>query len=314
MGGVVSSVTDSLFGGSKSKSRQSSTPVDLTPEEFEGLRGPVVEQLQNLFAQGGGQTFPGATTAPITGNEQQLLDQLMQTSGQPSQATQAGQNFLQSLITGGQALTPVSAMGTGTPVGQENPFLAGAIEAAQRPLIENFQDVVAPALRAQFTTAGQQIQGQGSSPFQLAAARAQSGLANALGDIGAELAFQDLAQRQQLGSQEFQQGRALQTQQELAGRGQQLDAVSQAAGIDRQQLESVLANLEAQALPRMIEQLGIERGLEEFRRREEQLLQAIQLAGGLAGPNIAQRSVGRSSASESPGLLGGFGSFVGNFF
>lgn len=267
-----------------------------------------------MFTQGGGQVAPGPFAAPITGAEQQLLGQVQQQATQPSAAAQAGQSFLQQLLSGqGQGLTTVGEMGAGTPQGQENPFLAQAIQTAQRPVIQALTEDIAPALRAQFTTAGQQIQGQGSSPFQLAAARAQSGTADALGDIATNLAFQDFAQRQQLGSQEFQQARGLQTQQELQGRQQQLDAVSQASNLDRAQLENVLAGLEAQALPRLVEQLGIDRGLEEFRRREAQLLEAIQTAGTLASPNIAIASEGRSRATENPDLSQAIGSGIGAF-
>lgn len=327
---VLQGPVKSLFGGSESKQESRSDPKDMTPGEFTGLRPEIAQQFQNLFAQGGGQQFTGQTTAPITGPEQQLLDQTMQ-AGQPSQATQTGQNFLQNLLAGGQNIPQVdpealsvdpSQMQGGVATGQVNPFLQGAIDAAQRPLIENFQDVVAPALRAEFTNAGQQIGGQGSSPFHMAAARAQSGLANAMGDIGSEMAFQDLSQRQQLQSQEFQQLRDLMVGQELEGRGQditaqganqtaalqgrgqQLDAAGQAAGIDRQQLENTLATLEAQALPRMIEQLGIDRGMEEFRRREDQLLQALQMAGQLASPTVASVSRSTGTSETRPNIFG----------
>jgi len=327
---VLQGPVKSLFGGSSQKQKSRSDPKDMTPPEFTGMRPEIASQLQNLFSQGGGQTFQGQTAAPLGGNEQNLLSQLMQMTTQPSGATGAGQNFLQQLIQGGQGVgadplaslnVDPSAIQGGVAAGQVNPFLQGAIDAAQRPLIENFQDIVAPALRAQFTNAGQQIAGQGSSPFHMAAARAQSGLANAMGDIGANLAFQDLSQRQQLQSAEFQQLRDLMVGQELSGRGQdlsargqdmegqlrgrqqQLEAVSTAAGIDRQQLDGVLAALEAQALPRMIEQLGIDRGLEEFRRREDQLLQAIQMAGQLASPTVANVTRQGSSTSTSPNII-----------
>lgn len=322
-GGVASAVAGkALSGGSGGGGSRSSKPKDVTPTEFVGLRPDVADEIRNLFATGGGPGFAGSTTAPVSGTEQDILARI-NAATQPSDATTAGQNFLQQLIEGGginlPGLTDVQGIQGGTPTGQANPFLAQAIEAAQRPLVENFQDIVAPALRAEFTGAGQQIQGQGSSPFQEAAARAQSGLASAMGDIGTNLAFQDFAQRQALGSQEFQQLRDLITSQELTGRQQdlqaqtterqqQLEGVAQAANIDRQQLEGLLANLEAQALPRLVEQLGVDRGLEEFRRRQDQFLQALQMAAQVSSPTVA--TVGRTTTpsafrSEFGGALGG---------
>jgi hypothetical protein len=308
-------VRDTLFGRRETPSRQEPTRAEqVIPEAFEGLQQPVAGQISQLFQTGGGPTAPGPFAAGLGANEQQMLQMLQQQAQQPSGAMQAGQGFLQQLL-GGQ-LPSATAMQGGTPTGEVNPFLAAAIDAAQRPLIENFQDVVAPALRAQFTGAGQQIQGQGSSPFQMAAARAQGGLASAMGDIGSQMAFADLAQRQQLGSQEFQQARDLMTRE----RQQQLEAVPVASGVDRAQLENLLANLEAQALPRMIEQLGIDQGIEEFRRRQAQLMQAISMGGQLGSPTVATVGGGGvGGTAAQPGIFGpggalvsGFGQFLGN--
>lgn len=287
----------SLFGGSSSRQTQTSTPQDMTPPEFTGLRGDVAQQLQNIFASGGGAQFQGPTAAQLTGNEQGMLDQIMQMTSQPSGATQAGQDFLQNLLSGG-GVQPGATPG-GIDMSQANPFLQQAIEAAQRPLIEQYQEQIAPALRAQFTQAGQQLTGTGSSPFHMAAAREQAGMANALGDISTRMSAEDWAQRQGLASQEFQQQRAL----EMEGQQQRIAGAAQAANIDRSQLENVLAGLEAQALPRLIEQLGIDRGMEEFRRREEQLLQAIQMAGQLASPTVATVSRGESTQRSTPNIF-----------
>jgi hypothetical protein len=364
MGGI----TRTLFGSpSKQSSRQQSQSEgfqqsqsssaalarDMTPSQFTGMRGDIAGGLQGLIGSGGGAQFNQPFTAGVTGNENQLLQQIMGQATQGGPNLGASQDLLGQILSGqqmgtGPAFNPlmdVQGIQGGVAQGEMNPFLQQAIEAAQRPLVENFQDIVAPALRAQFTQAGQQIAGQGSSPFHMAAARAQSGLANAMGDIGTNMAFQDFAQRQALGSQEFQQLRDLMTGQELAGRGmqsqehqqdrsRQLDAVAQSQGVERAQFEQLLAGLEAQALPRLVEQYGIDQGLEEFRRREQQLLAALQMAGGLAAPtpvtdSVSQgTSVGRQTATSSgsssgvggtqgiiPGainsFMGGFGSFLG---
>lgn len=78
------------MGGSKSSS--SSKPVDMTPEAFKALQGPFGEVLGNMigkYTPGGVDAimggYKGPTTAPITGNEQNALNQINQT------ATKAGQ-------------------------------------------------------------------------------------------------------------------------------------------------------------------------------------------------------------------------------
>lgn len=337
MGGVVSGITKTLFGGgdNEQKSRSKSEAKDLTPGAFRDLRSPVSQQLQQIFASGGGPQPPqGQLAAPITGNEQQLLGQIQSNLLGGGVADEQQQNLLRELISGQQVGQgpafqnqgiDIQGIQGGVQQGQENPFLQQAIAAAQRPLIQEFENIVAPALRAQFTQAGQQIQGTGSSPFNEAAAQAQTGLANALGDISGRLAFQDFAQRQALQSDEFQQLRGLMTEQEAIqkrlqseefqrDRQRQLDAVSQAQGVDRAQLENLIAGLEAQALPRLVEQFGIDRGLEEFRRRQGQLLQAIQSAGALASPTpvVLSSSTSSGTSTTSPGLLGGLGAFMSN--
>lgn len=331
MGGVIDKVTDTLFGGSESKQKSKQTAQNLTPQPFQDLASPVSGQIRNLFSTGGGATAPGPYAAGVTGNESQLLNQLQTTLTQPSGTQQQGQNLLSEILTGqqvgagpsGQPLPGVGTIPGGINTGQENPFLQQAIAAAQRPLLAEFENTIAPALRAQFTQAGQQIQGQGSSPFQQAAADAQGNVLNALGDIAGRLSYQDFAQRQQLGSQEFQQLRELQTQQNLAQRAlqsdayqqerqRQIDALQTSTGVDRAQIENLIAGLEAQALPRLVEQYGIDQGLEEFRRRQGQLLEAIRLGGGFAGPTGVVTGTSTGGSRSSPGLLGGFGQFVGN--
>lgn len=263
MGGVVDSVTDTLFGSSGEPGRV----VDTTPQAFGELRRPTSDALRNILSGGGQQAFSGQMTAPVTGTEQQLLDQIMGQS-QPSGAAQQSMQTLEQAAAG-QGLSPDS-----------NPFLAATIQSAQRPLIEQFNDETLPGLRAQFAQAGQQIQGEGSSPFQMAQARASSGLANALGDVSTELSGQNFQQERQ----------------------RQLQAATAIPEVERAQLDQSMRALEAQALPRLVEQFGIDRGLEEFRRRQETLMQAIQLAGGLAQaqPQALQ------GTQPTGGLLGGF--------
>lgn len=269
MGGIADSVTDTLFGSSGERGRV----IDTTPEAFTELRDPTSNALRNILTGGGQQAFGGQTVSPITGNEQALLDRIFGQAQQPSSAQQQSLQTLEAAAAG-QGLTP-----------QSNPFLAATIEAAQRPLIEQFNEQTLPGLRAQFTRAGQQIQDQGSSPFDLATARASSGLANALGDVSTQLAGQN-----------FQ-----------AERQRQLQAATAIPEVERAQLDQTLRALEAQALPRLVEQFGIDRGLEEFRRRQQTLLQAIQLAGGLAQAQPQALQGTQPTGGLLGGLAAGFG-------
>jgi hypothetical protein len=260
MSGLVSSGRDMLFG----TSGRAPSVHDVTPSQFRDLRQPLADQFQALLAPGGIAGWQGATAAPMGGAEQDILSRIMGQMGQQPGTQQAQQTLMQTA--GGQFLDPAS-----------NPFLAASIEAAQRPLIQQFQEEVVPGMRADFTRAGQTVQGTGSSPFQMAAARASSGFADALGDIGTRMA-----------SENFQQERT-----------RQLQAASALPGVDRAQLESLMAGLEAQALPRMIEQMGIDRGMAEFQRQQNQLLQVLAMATGAASP----QPVSLPGTPAQPGMV-----------
>lgn len=261
------------FGSSKSKS----TPQDMTPEAFKALAGPVAAQLRNLFSTGGGPTFEGVPTvasgnnpfaAPVGQNESDILARLMGNLDASSASTGASRDLLTRTMSG--AFLP-GADGA-------NPFLGAAIEAAQRPLIEAFQREIIPNLRTSFTRAGQFIQPGQSSPFEEAAAIASSGLANSLADIGTKIGFQAFD----------------------AERGRQQTAATQLPQIEQAEIESTINVLQQQALPRLVEQFGIDRGLEEFRRRVDVLLQALGIGAGAAAPTVA-------NASKSSGFQFGVG-------
>lgn len=195
-----------------------------------------------------------------------------------------------------------------------NPFLQATIEAATRPIIEAFQENTLPRLRASFTDAGQFIQPQGSSPFDLAVARASSGLANAVGDTSAEISFANFNNALNILSNAFEsaQGRRfgafegeLDRQNQQASivaqlfenelnrasqnlqfeRNQQTIAASQLPAIDQGELNRVIQGLQASALPRLIQQQGVDTGLAQFNQQLTNLLSAIGISSDLTGAN-----------------------------
>lgn len=239
--------------------------VDVTPEEFVGLRGDLAGQIQSILGSGGGPTFQGDFTAGMSDQERQFLDQISQT-GQTSQASESAQGLMNQTIQG-DFLSPDS-----------NPFLQQSIEAAQRPVIQQFEQQAMPRLRSEFTQAGQRVQEGGSSPFDRAAGIAQQGLTQELGDISSEMAAQNYQQE----------------------RSNQMNAAQVAPQLDQAQLEQSISAMQASELPRMIEQQGIDRGLEEFQRQQQQLLDTINIGGSLAIPDT-------EALAGTQGMQGTFG-------
>ena len=270
IGDFLGDTKDFLFGSEERESQEQSGPVDVVPGEFRGLRAPVATSLEGLIggplAQGGGSpSGESILTAPITDQESQLVSQL----GQGNPLLGAAQGLIGDTISG-KFLDP-----------QSNPFLLDTIRAAQRSTIEGFQDVALPRFQRGFAAAGQNVGPGGSSAFDRAAAIATRGLTNTLGDIATNIAGQN-----------FQ-----------AERGRQTQAISQVSELSSAEVNNSIQQLQAVALPRLIEQFGINQGTTEFNRRIDILLQALGVAQKLPLVQTAQEATASSSGSVSNPIL-----------
>lgn len=251
----------SIFGGSSQQA--TNKPVDLTPAEFTDLRAPLAGSLKGLLDSGGGPQYDGPLYSPITGNEQSTLDQLTATTGPGTGRS----NLLADTIAGKYLPGQDGA----------NPYLQDAIKAAQRTNLEGLTETLTRSLPGRFTAAGQMVQsnagGQGgSSAFDRAAAIATRGVANANADIATNMS-----------ANAYESERNRQTQ---------------AVQLDQAEVDTTIKNLQAQALPRMIQELGIERGLSLFQQRTAALLDILKTIGSVSSPHIAQEG---QSTGETQG-------------
>jgi hypothetical protein len=253
-----------LFGGSESTSK----PVDATPDDVAKLRQNAADAFTSFFKNKGGPQYTGPLVAQLGGNEQQLLDMLMQDAGGSS----GRQGLLASTIAG-------DFLSNG------NPFLQQAIQSAQRPTADALSEVLSRQLPSQFTQAGQMVS-SGSFADRLVGGNAAPGGSSAF-DRASALAFgkgsqalSDIATNMSFGAYEAERGRQ-----------------QQAIQLSQQEVETTMANLQAQALPRLIEDLGIERGIELFKQRSQELLAAF----GSLGQIGALTNIGQQQKSESFG-------------
>lgn len=245
-------------GTSSSTSAASSTPSDLNP--FANIRNAFSGTLTNLLS-GGLNAFatPGPYVAPITGGETDVLSQLNNQTGPGTARAQ----YINDVLTGKYL--------PGQP--GSNPFLDAAIREAQRPTLEGLSETLDRSLPGKFTQGGQIVDrgtGGGSSAFDRAAAIASRGAANALAGIATNLSA---------GNFEAERGRQ-----------------NQAVALDQAEVDTTVKNLQAQALPRLIQDLGIQRGLDEFKTRIASLLQLLATLGGVTAANIAQTSTSTSQS------------------
>jgi hypothetical protein len=117
--------------------------------------------------------FPGSTVVPFAPQTETALQGVEQRATMGSPLTAAGQKGILETAMGGYL--------------GENPALQGAIDAASRGMVRNFQEAVAPGIDSQFSRAGR----YGSNMMQNAQDSAQENLATGLRDVASQLAYRD---------------------------------------------------------------------------------------------------------------------------
>lgn len=261
---------------SHAESQSTSNPVDLTPEAFKAMQPGLAESLMNWFTGGNPTLTPeggGFGGGGASGTWAQYGTQNFSTP------ESSNEQALRSLLmgdamgdTGRQSLLMDTMAGKYTDP-NTNPFLNDYIKAAQRTTLEGLTETLERSLPGRFTQAGQFVQTGGSSAFDRAAAIATRGAANAMGDIATNIGYNAYQ-----GERNLQQGAIQASQQET---------------------QTTIANLTAQGLPRIIQQYGIDKGLEIFQTQLAGILDALKTAAALAQPTIGQESQSTSVADSS---------------
>jgi len=263
-----------------------------------GIGGNEQSILDLLMAQTGGGT--GGTTAGPTAGAQSYLQNVLNGQYMPEGASQGGlTNFAQMLQ--GASQTPGYA---GT-MEEMNPFLKASIEAAQRPTLQGLEETLSRTLPGRFTEAGQFKQPGSSSAFDRAAAIATRGASDSMADIATNLSY---------ATYEAERGRTFEAQEGARARedaalkseldrlftgrenerGRQNEAAGLTSTLQTQEVDNLVKNLQAQALPRLIQEYGIERGMEQFNNQVNTLLATLGIAQGVTAPTI-----GNSQKSSS---------------
>jgi hypothetical protein len=257
----MSGIKDMLFGSKAQKSKV----VDTTPDAYKALRAPVAGGISDLIGQGGG-TYDGPLVAGLSDDERSILDTIFKSFGGATTAgTDAARGTLMDTA-GGKYLAPES-----------NPYLAATIEAAQRSTRDAFKNDILPSLKERFTMAGHTIAPSGSSPFEEAFAKTSGNYLNTLADIATSISGQNYD----------------------AERTRQVAAASALPEIDAADLSRVTTALQQIALPRLVEQYGIEQGQKLFTERMNRLLELLSI--GAQASSGAQAKL--EGAPRSPGLI-----------
>lgn len=273
----MTQVLQQLFGGSTTNQASTSNQTNYTDPSLSALSPTLASSLSSLLSSLQGSTNnanPSSITpvaqAPLTSQEQSLLNTI---PGQVGPGT-ASAGWINSVLQGNYLPGGANA----------NPALAGTITAAQRPTLDNLTQTLTQDLPGRFAAAGQQLQpnspgstGGGSSAFDNAAALAFQSAANTSTDIASNVA-----------NNEYNTG--VQTQ-------------TAAAGLDQNEVNQTISALQASALPRLIQQNGIDEGLSLFQSQVTNLLQTLQTIGGVAAPTLAANSQSSGTATSSKGIV-----------
>lgn len=224
--------------------------------------------------------YQGPLTAALRPEEQELLDQLQ---GQATGRITSPSEDLLTRTIGGEFLP--ADMDAAELEKYINPFLQAQIEQAQRPTFQGLESTLSRTLPGRFTEAGHFTNPQGSSAFDREARLAALDAQQTAGDMATDLSFQ---------TYDAERGRQFTRRENERGRQQQ--AAVDLPGVNRQEVDTTIEALKGAALPRLIEELGIERGMEEFNNRINNFLTTLGLAAGVTAPKIAQE--GKSSGSQ----------------
>lgn len=259
-----------IFGGSETNQQSTSvsTPINFTDPALKGLAPDLAASLKALIGSYGSigndpNAGVGSPTpqAGLTGQEGSLLSKL----ANPGADAAA---YIKDVL-GGKYLP-------GQP--GANPFFDAAVRAAQRPTLEGLTETLTRALPGRFTANGQFIQPNtggdgGSSAFDRAAAIATRGAANAVGDIATNM-----------GNQAYTTERQNQ---------------NVAAGLDQTQVDTTIKALQASALPRLIQQNGLDQGLALFQQQTQNLLNLLKTIGAVQAPQIANQTTSQSTGTNT---------------
>lgn len=267
----------SLFGGSEQSSTQqsTSTPVNLTNPALSGLAPDLASSIRKLLGSFEATQAAGPQPTPqagVTAQEQNMLDTIGSQVGPGTDSAQ----YIKSVLSGNYLPGQPGA----------NPFFDAAVRAAQRPTLEGLEETLGRVLPGRFTQAGHLIQANtgdqgGSSAFDRAGAIATRGAANAIGDIATNM-----------GNTQFTNERNQQTE---------------AAKLDQAQVDQTIKGLQASALPRLIQQNGLDQGLALFQQQTANLLEILKTIGAVQAPTVAQQSqsTGSSKGSSETGIIPG---------
>jgi hypothetical protein len=246
-----------MGGGSQDAS---SSQHDITPPEYTALRddfASVFGSPQNLAPiQNLSEGYQGSYGADITPEEQGLVNQISGFGGASvSPAQQAAMDARMATLRG-ENLNPTE---------QFKPWVTAINEAFDEGTLQN---------AGMFTGAGHAV--QESSPFARSEAIREKARVDAIAKAGSDIYLHE---------------RDL---QEQAAAGEESQAAAR-RGIDAAEIQNLVDRLSATQLPRLIADMGIERGMAQFNQEIQNLLNLFGMGVQASMPQLATSNTSSGS-------------------
>lgn len=155
----------------------SNTTTKSVSEPWSGVKPYLTsayKDAQNIYNQGAPGYYSGQLIAPQSADTQAALSSLAQRGANGSDVTRAAQGQLQDTL-------------SGTYLNGETPGFQGALNAATRPIIDNYTKTIMPGLDSNFSSAGR----YGSGAHAMAEGDAANGLSNSIADTTSKMVYQN---------------------------------------------------------------------------------------------------------------------------
>lgn len=195
------------------------------PEEVKPYLAPFLEQASQV-AQRPYQAYPGQQIAGFTSDQLAGFNMARQVANQSQAALGGANNQLSNTVSGAfmgyspgtnQYLGQTTSVGTNALLGQNNPYLQSAIDAAQGDITRQFNNSIANNTDAAFARAG----AFGGSAWQQAQSDNANQLAQNLGRVSNDMRMADYGLQAQLSEADI--ARRIQAQQTDLARNAGLD-------------------------------------------------------------------------------------------
>lgn len=281
-------------GGDSTVTQKSSFPEQVAP-----YVDPFMSQALSVSMKPY-QSYTGQRIAPFTDAQNQAFGMTQNIANASNAQIGGAQNALAGIMNGSNQIS----VGQNPLLGQNNPYLQQAIDAASQDVTRNFQNAVAPQTDSAFARSG----AFGGSAWQQAQTDNQHQLTTDLGNIANSMRMGDYNLQAQLGESGLnrqQQGQQQNIANQLAAIGA-TPGLSQAGYTNASALSSIGAQQQAQ------QQAGLDNAYNEWLNQQQYPYQqlgvmqgALSTLLGASGHDITQTSPNPNQSNPISGAIGG---------